>query len=64
MFNLWLLFGGILALLVFLYCKYINFKRIEDDKSVRHVFGITTPTIVDGIIILVVFVVIIKFSYI
>ena len=62
-FNLWLLFGGIGTLFIYLYFKHITFRKVEDEKTIRHIFGITPPTFIEGIIIIVVFLMIIKFSY-
>ena len=44
MFNLWLLLGSISVLLVILFYKYVSFRRVEDEKTIRHIFGITPPT--------------------
>ena len=63
MFNLWLLLGSISVLLVILFYKYVSFRRVEDEKTIRHIFGITPPTFIEGIIIIVVFLMIIKLSY-
>jgi|TARA_B100001964_G_scaffold217747_1_gene258110 hypothetical protein len=62
-FNLWLLFGGIGTLFIYLYFKHITFRKVEDEKTIRHIFGITPPTFIEGIIIIVVFLMIIKLSY-
>jgi hypothetical protein len=62
-FNLWLLFGGIGTLFIYLYFKHVTFRKVEDEKTIRHIFGITPPTFIEGIIIIVVFLMIIKLSY-
>jgi hypothetical protein len=63
MFNLWLLFGSMGSLLIILYFKYISFKKIEDEKTVRHIFNITPPSFIEVIVVAVIFILIIKFSY-
>jgi|TARA_B100001964_G_C13847405_1_gene428583 hypothetical protein len=63
MFNLWLLLGSISVLLVILFYKYVSFRRVEDEKTIRHIFGITPPTFFEGIIIIITFLFTIKISF-
>jgi len=63
MFNLWLLLGSISVLLVILFYKYVSFRRVEDEKSIRHIFGITPPTFFEGVIIIITFLFTIKISF-
>jgi hypothetical protein len=63
MFNLWLLLGSISVLLVILFYKYVSFRRVEDEKTIRHIFGITPPTFFEGVIIIITFLFTIKISF-
>ena len=63
MFNLWLLLGSINVLLVILFYKYVSFRRVEDEKTIRHIFGITPPTFFEGVIIIITFLFTIKISF-
>ncbi len=63
MFNLWLLLGSISVLLAILFYKYVSFRIVEDEKTIRHIFGITPPTFFEGIIIIITFLFTIKISF-
>jgi len=63
MFNLWLLLGSISVLLVILFYKYVSFRRVEDEKTIRHIFGITPPTFFEGVVIIITFLFTIKISF-
>jgi hypothetical protein len=63
MFNLWLLLGSISVLLVILFYKYVSFRRVEDEKTIRHIFGITPPIFFEGVIIIITFLFTIKISF-
>lgn len=62
-FNLWLLFGGIGTLFIYLYFKHITFRKVEDEKTIRHIFGITPPTFFEGVVIIITFLFTIKISF-
>ena len=63
MFNLWLLLGSISVLLVILFYKYVSFRRVEDEKTIRHIFGITPPTFFEGVVIIITFLFTITISF-
>ena len=63
MFNLWLLLGSISVLLAILFYKYVSFRRVEDEKTIRHIFGITPPTFFEGVVIIITFLFTIKISF-
>ena len=62
-FNLWYLVGGLMTLFLIMYKKYITFKKVENDKQIRHIFSITPPSFIEGVIIIIIFLFIFKISY-
>ncbi|MDP6250256.1 MAG: hypothetical protein QGH26_05550 [Candidatus Pacebacteria bacterium] len=63
MFDLWLLLGSISVLLVILFYMYVSFRKVEEEKSIRHIFSITPPTFYEGVVIIIIFLVTIKISF-
>ncbi len=63
MFDLWLLLGSISFLLVILFYMYVSFRKVEEEKSIRHIFSITPPTFYEGVVIIIIFLVTIKISF-